>query len=315
MSHPNKILVIGGAGFIGSNLVHRLIQEGHDVRIFARNSLSLMRISDLVEQCDVVIGNFLDDVTLRKAMEGVRTVYHLVTTTFPADTQDSCAYDITSNLLPTIRLLEACSAQGVEDLMYASSGGTVYGEAQSLPIKEDHPRDPTSLYGFSKLTIENFLLFYRRVSPMRIHLLRLSNAYGPHQNPYGVQGIVGVALNSLSKNIPLKVFGDGETLRDYIYIDDIVEALVMMMQRKESSVFNVSSGEGHTVNQVLAEIESLVGKKLQRQHCPIRSGDVLKNVLDNSLIRETCGWSPQYSLKEGIARTWEWFEQRGNSGF
>lgn len=307
MNQKEKVLVLGGAGFIGSALVHELLKEGYAVRVFARSSLSLQRLKDVVEHCEWVYGDFLDDHALRKATEGVDIVYHLITTTFPAHTVESSAYDVTSNLLPTIRLMESCLAHGVKSLIYASSGGTVYGEPEYLPIDENHPRNPVSLYGLSKLSVENYLMFHSRLGRIKVHLLRLSNAYGPGQNPYGIQGLIGVTIKNLLEELPLKIYGDGSTVRDYLYIDDIVSALKFVTKLEESSVMNVSSGQGTSVNEVLDCIEAVGARKMRRIYLPKRVGDVETNILDNKLISSKCGWQPCMPLNEGISLTLNWY--------
>ena len=168
---------------------------------------------------------------------------------------ESSVYDVLSNLLPTIRLLEICAASGVKKVVYASSGGTVYGEPLHIPIDEDHLRMPKSAYGQSKLTIENFLHFYARTTQIDVDILRISNPYGPGQNPFGVQGIIAVAMGCAQAKRPLKLFGRGEAVRDYIFIDDVVMAMIIAAEKPGSFTTNISSGIGYSVIEIVEAVD------------------------------------------------------------
>jgi UDP-glucose 4-epimerase len=298
------VLVIGGAGFIGSNVVRALVARGLRPRVLTRPSRSLGNLRPLLSQIELIHGDFMDDAVLKLALRGVSTVFHLVTTTFPNMVFESSNYDLLSNLLPTIRLLEMAREGGsVRRIVYASSGGTIYGEPQHLPITEEHPLAPKSAYGQSKLTIENYLSFYGRTTPLEIGILRLSNPYGPGQNPLGTQGLIAVAMGCALDNRPLKVFGQGQATRDYIYIDDVVDALLKSCDAPPS-ILNISSGMGHSVLSIIDAIERASGRTILRQAVPDRHGDVAINVLDNQRAKTLLGWAPTMGLQAGIARTW-----------
>lgn len=303
----SKTLVLGGTGFIGSNLVHALVASGNCPRVLTLPNLSISNLAEVLDKVEMVYGDFMDDVTLRQAVAGVDTVFHLISTTFPSMTLQSSVYDVLSNLLPTIRLVESCLASGVKKIVYASSGGTIYGEPLFIPITEDHPLLPKSAYGQSKLTIENYLNFYSRTSPLEINLLRISNPFGPRQNPYGVQGIVAVTMGHAYRNAPLKIYGQGDTVRDYIYIDDVIAAMLLAAATPGSSIVNVSTGEGHSVLEIIQHLEELIGRPIQKEFHPIRAGDVKVNVLSNEKLRKMYGWQPRTPFAEGLAKTWQWF--------
>ena len=300
------VLVLGGAGFIGSNVVRALVARGLRPRVLTRPSRSLGNLRDLLGSIDLIHGDFMDDAVLKQAMRGVATVFHLVTTTFPNMVVESSNYDLLSNLLPTIRLLEMSREGGVRRIVYASSGGTIYGEPQHLPIREDHPLAPKSAYGQSKLTIENYLSFYARTTPIEVSILRLSNPYGPGQNPLGTQGLIAVAMGCALDGRPLKVFGQGQATRDYIYIDDVIAALMASCEAPPA-ILNVSGGKGHSVLSIIDAIEQASGRVIERQAMPDRHGDVSVNVLDNQRARSLLNWAPKVPLQEGIARTWAGF--------
>jgi UDP-glucose 4-epimerase len=303
-------LILGGAGFIGGNLSRALVARGDRPRVFSRPSNTLSNIEDIFNKIDLVYGDFMDDVALRKALEGVDTVYHLISTTFPSMTTESSVYDLLSNLLPTIRLLEICAASGVKKIVYASSGGTVYGEPLQIPIDEDHPRIPKSAYGQSKLTIENFLHFYANTTQMEVNILRISNPYGPGQNPFGIQGIVAVAMGCAQTKRPLKLFGRGETVRDYIFIDDVVRAMILAAEKTGSFTTNISSGIGHSVIEMVEAVERVTGLTIEKQFISPRGGDVMTNILANSRAREIYGWEPETGLTDGLTLTWKWMSKR-----
>lgn len=298
------VLVLGGAGFIGSNLVNALVAQGHRPRVLTRPSRSNANLRHLFDDIDLIHGDFMDDAGLRVALQGVHTVYHLITTTFPSMVIESSNYDLLSNLLPTIRLLELSREAGVRRIVYASSGGTIYGEPQRVPIDESHPLAPKSAYGQSKLTIENYLSFYGRTTPLEVSILRVSNPYGPGQNVYGNQGLVAVAMGCALDERPLRVIGRGDAVRDFIYIDDVVDAMLRATSAPPQ-IINVSSGAGRSVNEVIAAIESASGRTLKRLAVPERAGDVKISVLDNSRARHALDWSPKVEFEAGVARTWK----------
>jgi len=301
----SKYLILGGAGFIGSNLARALVASGERPTLLARPSLSLSNIEDILDHVDIVYKDFMDDSALRQVTQGVDTVFHLISTTFPNTTTESSVYDVLSNLLPTIRLVESCLDNGVKKIIYASSGGTIYGEPQVIPISEDHPLIPQSLYGQSKLTVENYLNFYSRAMGMDVNVLRISNPFGPGQKILGVQGIIAVAMGCAYYNRTLKIYGKGDTIRDYVYIDDVVDAMLRVNNVAGSSIVNISFGAGHSVTDIVQMVEEVSGREIRKEFIPARPGDVKTNILSNRRAYEIYGWHPKTKLKEGLSMTWE----------
>jgi len=297
-------MILGGAGFLGGNLARKLVERGENTRIFTRSSSSIRNIEDILDRIDIVYGDFMDDVALRKAMQGIDTVFHLISTTFPSMTIESSVYDVFSNLIPTIRLVEICLANGVKKIVYASSGGTIYGEPQTIPIPESHPLVPKSAYGQSKLTIENYLNFYARCMDIDVNVLRISNPFGPGQKLLGIQGIIAVAMGCAYYDREIKIYGNGDAIRDYIYIDDVIDALLLAAQKSGSSLVNISSGVGHSVMEIVTEIEYISGKDIKKKYIPERPGDVKTNILSNKLANQLYGWQPKVLFKEGLLKTW-----------
>lgn len=299
-------LILGGAGFIGGNLSRALVKCGISTKIFTRPTASLGRIQDILDGVELIYGDFLDDSVLEEALEGVDTVFHLISTTFPNRKAKSSVYDVLSNLLPTIRLIEMCLEHGVKKIVYASSGGTVYGEPQNDLISETHPLLPKSAYGQSKLTIENYLNFYARTTDIDINILRISNPFGSGQHSWRVQGIVAVAIGCLLNKRALQIYGEGKTIRDYIYIDDVIDAILSIASSPGSSVVNISSGIGYSVLEIVEKIERLTSQVIKKEFIRARPGDVQINVLSNKKAFDLYGWKPRVSIDEGLERTLDW---------
>lgn len=304
----SKVLIIGGAGFIGGNLTISLLKAGYDVRVFTRSSRSVKNISKYLDKIELIFGDFMDDFALKSAVKGVDKVIHLVSTTFPGTKSDSNVYDIYSNLIPTVRLLEICRELSIKNIVYASSGGTIYGEPIYNPIDEDHPLKPKSLYGHSKKIIESYLTFFSENFGINIQILRISNPYGPFQNIYGTQGLIAVAFGSLMENRTFTVFGKGDIVRDYIYIDDVMDAFKSALTSEKSNLVNISSGQGKSILEILDKIQEVTGRKIQIIKKDERKGDVKVNVLSNEHAKKVYGWSPQSCLDLGISNTWDWIK-------
>lgn len=305
----SKTLILGGTGFIGLNLIDQICKSGGKVRVLCRPSYSLGRLDPYRNQIELIVGDFLDDSLLRKCVQGVDKVYHLITTTFPSTTQDSAVYDINTNLVPTIRLIEECLRAKVKRFVYASSGGTIYGEQGLGRISESTSLSPISLYGQTKGAIESYLSFYSRVSPLNVKILRISNPYGPQQKPFGVQGLVATIIQCLLQNKPLTVYGDMKTVRDYIYIEDVVTALVNISDKKGPDVVNISSGKGRSILEVVRMIEKVSKQRVLLQKIPKRVQDVKSNILNPQLAWKNYQWRASTSFEEGIRKTWDWYSK------
>lgn len=299
-----RSLVLGGSGFIGSHLVERLLEGGHEARVYDRGSNPFRETSPEVEYVE---GEFGDRALVREAVEGVDTVFHFISTTLPKTSNDDPVYDVRTNLVDTVRLLECCVEAGARKVVFSSSGGTVYGPPRSAPITEEHPTDPITSYGIVKLAIEKYLNLFHLQHGLDYAALRISNPYGPGQNPSGQQGAVTVFLNRIRTGEPITVWGDGSVVRDYLYISDLARALALAAEAQtESKVFNIGSGRGVSVNELLEVMAAVVGESLDVEYLPARSLDVPLSVLDVSRAREELGWSAGTDLAEGVARTWEW---------
>lgn len=306
MLGKERILVLGGAGFIGSHVTHRLVEQGAKVRVFSRPGHTIQNLSDVIDDVELVFGNFSDEGQLKSALRGVQRVVHLVSTTFPATTIDTGIFDIESNICPTLRLLQECVKEDVQKLVYLSSGGTVYGEPKTNPITEDHPLEPKSLYGQSKKLIESYIDFFVRTQSLNATVLRVSNAFGPRQNPYGAQGLIGVAMACAMENRPVNILGDGSAQRDYIFVTNIVDGIMAALFSESAATVNLSSGQGRSVTEILDTVEHVSGRTLQRHFDADRDSDVKQNILSNDKAFQTLGWKPQTDFEEGMKQTWQW---------
>jgi UDP-glucose 4-epimerase len=299
-----KSLVVGGSGFIGTHLVGRLIVDGHMVRLYDRNPSRFLAVPWEVEYVEGELGNH---GLIREAVKGMEVVYHLVSTTLPKTSNDDPIYDVRSNLVDTLGMLETCVEAGVRKVIFASSGGTVYGPPETTPIAEDHPTNPISSYGITKLTVEKYLNLFRHLHGLDYAALRISNPYGPYQNPAGQQGAIGVFLQRIYTGQPITIWGDGEVVRDYLYVSDLVDALVLAAGTEtRDRVLNIGSGRGVSLNQLVELMTLVVGEKPTVEYQPARSLDVPVSVLGIERAREELGWEPRVELSDGIARAWDW---------
>ncbi len=299
-----RCIVVGGNGFIGGHLVWRLFEEDHEVRIYDRGPARFRPAPREAEYVEGDLGNY---GLLREAIDGMEVVYHLVSTTLPKTSNDDPVYDVRSNLVDTVQLLEACVDAGVRKVIFASSGGTVYGPPKSMPITEDHPTDPISSYGITKLAVEKYLHLFHHLHGLDYAALRISNPYGPYQNPEGQQGAISVFLSRIRANRPITIWGDGSVVRDYLYVSDLVEALLLSAAVETSDkVLNIGSGAGASLNELIDVMSGVVGEEPTVEYLPARRLDVPVSVLDIGRASEELRWRPEIGLSEGVARTWDW---------
>ncbi|MBX3137257.1 NAD-dependent epimerase/dehydratase family protein [Candidatus Obscuribacterales bacterium] len=302
-----KALVIGGNGFIGTALVDQLIGRGIKVRVFDRYP---SRYKEPVDGVEYLIGDFANHGEVSQAVQGIDWVFHLAYTTLPETSNEDPVYDVRSNVIDTIQLLQECCNAGVDKFVFVSSGGTIYGVPQHVPIKEEHPTEPICSYGITKLTIEKYLHLFHHTKKLEYSVARIANPYGERQNPNSKQGAVGVFLGCIARKQPITVFGDGEIVRDFIYIYDAADALIAcadyVASEKGPRVFNIGSGVGYSLNQIVDTIRNVVDVEVKVNHTPARQVDVKSNVLDIELARKLLKWEPKVDLETGIKRAWDW---------
>jgi UDP-glucose 4-epimerase len=299
-------LVLGGAGFIGSHLTEALAHSGRQVKVFERPHVDRLALLPR-KGVEVFTGDLLNPQALIPALRGTDTVFHLVSTTLPKTSNDNPAYDVESNVVGGLRLLALCREHGVRKVVFVSSGGTVYGIPKAVPIAEDHPTDPICSYGIHKLALEKYLQLAHRLHGLEYCILRPANLYGPGQRLDTAQGAVAVFLDRALRGQPIEIWGDGSVVRDYVYIADAVQALLKAATYDgEPRIFNIGSGSGTSLDQLVAEIQKLLGRPVEVRYAPTRSLDVPANVLDPALARRHLQWSASTPLGEGLRRTYEW---------
>ena len=302
-----KCLVLGGGGFIGKHLCEGLLARGYQVRVLDRPRLDLDDAKFLTSRVEWLEGDFTNVVDVAAALEGCRWVFHLVSTTLPKNSNDNPLYDLESNVASTLRLLDLIrNSDNTRKIIFVSSGGTVYGVPRQTPIPENHPTEPLCAYGIGKLAIEKYLELYRVLHGLDYAVIRLSNPYGEYQRTHGAQGVIPIFIHKALHNEPIEIWGDGSVVRDYVYIGDVVEALVSVMNYDgPERVINIGSGVGTSLNELVQILQSVIGETIACRYVAGRGFDVSASVLDISRARTVLGWNPRVSLQEGIKRVLE----------
>jgi UDP-glucose 4-epimerase len=305
--------VLGGKGFIGSHVVEALLLHGYKVRVLGKQGSPLIdpKFIGEVDWCD---GDFTNQYDVEKAVEGCDFCFHLVSTTLPKSSNDDPVYDLDSNVISTIRFLEAASKSGLKKVIFISSGGTVYGIPKYIPIDEEHPTNPICSYGISKLAVEKYLALYRTLRGLDYTILRLSNPFGERQRISAGQGAIAVFLGKALRGETIEIWGDGTVTRDYIYISDVIDAMLSAIDYKgDYRLFNIGSGRPATLLDVLSNIEGVLGLKVKKNFIKGRSFDVPVNVLKIDVACRELGWSPKISMQEGILKMVGWLEKSGDA--
>lgn len=299
-----KVLVIGGTGFIGSHVANLLLLNNYSVKVVSRNTKHKNINSKDIEYITADINNKSE---VNKFTSDIQYVFHIASTTNPQSSSDDLNFDIQTNLCSTINILEACVKNNILKFIYFSSGGTVYGVPEILPVKEKANCLPISSYGIVKLTVEHYINYFHHKHGLSYNILRLSNPYGPGQSPLGTQGLIGIFLYKIQKNIDINIFGDGHIIRDYIYIDDVAELCIKVLQsNQENHIINVGSGIGTTINDVVNEIINITNQSPNILYTEHRNFDVPKIYLDITKAKQIFDWEPSTTLSNGIKKTLTW---------
>jgi UDP-glucose 4-epimerase len=298
-----RVLVTGGAGFIGSHVVDRLIRDGHGVAVV--DNLSAGR-RDHVHPAATLHVCDIRSARLSGAFAAARpqVVVHVAAQAAVARSVADPVFDASVNVLGTAALLEACRRTGVGRVVYTSTGGAAYGDTETLPTPEDHPTRATSPYGVSKVTAERYLDVWSGLTGGLAVALRLANVYGPRQNPHGEAGVIAIFAHRLLRGEPCVVYGDGEQTRDYVYVEDVADAVARALTRPEASgPVNVGTGMETTVNELYRRLARAAGVGRAAEHGPARPGEQRRSVLDPSRAKALLGWTPATALDDGLATT------------
>ena len=310
-----KILIFGGGGFIGSTIADRLLSEGHALRIFERPRVPPYRAFMPHESAEWIGGDFSSADHVGDVMAGVDAVIHLVSTTLPKGSNDDPVYDVQSNVVSTLQMLNAMVRAKVSRIFFISSGGTVYGTPKYLPIDEEHSTDPLASYGITKLMIEKYLRFYQHLHGIHPVILRVANPYGERQRIETAQGAVGVFAHRALRGQSIEIWGDGSVTRDYIHVQDVADAFAQaLVYEGDRTCFNISAGVGASLNELVVMLGEVLGQSLDVRYLPGRPFDVKVNVLSNALAHQELGWVPRIGMREGLERTVKWMRQRLATG-
>lgn len=302
------IVVTGGAGFIGSHLVDRLVELGHRVAIVDDLSAGkLQRVNKAARFHHVSItDDALDEVFQR---ERPQVVYHLAAQASVSVSVQKPIHDANVNVLGTLRLADCARRYGVEKFIFASTGGAIYGEPKHLPCTENDPVAPLSPYGMSKYCAEQYLELYRRLHDLRYTILRYGNVYGPRQDPHGEAGVVAIFAQLMLNGKQPTIFGDGNQERDFVYVGDVVEANIRALEAGDNRAYNIGSGKPVSVNRIFQLLKDIVQYTWRPAYAAPRPGDVYRIYLDPSRAKQELGWEATTPLEEGLRQTVEHLAQ------
>ena len=297
-------LVVGGNGFIGSHVVDALAARGHRVAAFDRfGARPPVYTAPGVE---AVPGDFLNVADVRAAVRGADVVLHFLSTTDPMTAEGDPTLDVRTNLLSSIELFRVCADAGVGALHFASTGGAIYGDQPQRTFREDDPTLPVSPYAIGKVAIEGYLRYFGRTTELHSTAYRISNPYGPRQNPRKRQGVIPIFLRAVAEGRPLTVFGDGSMVRDYVYVADVAEMVAdAVTGGPTQDVYNVGSGQGTTVNELLEVVSEVTGERPRVEHVAAPPTFVDHVTLDTTRFTSEFGARELTPLRDGIARTWD----------
>jgi UDP-glucose 4-epimerase len=300
-----RILVLGGSGFLGSHIVDKFLAEKHDVSVY---DLYPERFRRSPAGIKFYTGDFGNVGALSELIAtGFDAVIHCVSTTTPKSSNESPEFDIQSNVIGTLYLLDICVKHNVGKLVFLSSGGTIYGDIGDVAmVDETHAVRPMCSYGVSKLTIDHYLDVYRHLRGLEYVALRLANPFGERQSPLRALGALTVFLHRTLKHQSVEIWGDGNVTRDFIYVGDVANAVYLATVNQVSGIFNVGSGTGLTLHDIIENIRIAAGREPEICWLPPRSFDVPRIVLNAKKLTTATGWQHTTSLQEGISLTQDW---------
>jgi UDP-glucose 4-epimerase len=304
-----KVLVTGGAGFIGSHVVDRLVQEGHDVTVV--DNLSSGKRKNVPRAAQFYKLD-VESTKLERVFRNERPsiVMHLAAQMNVRKSVEDPLFDAQVNVVGTLNVLEQATKHGARKVIFSSSGGAIYGEQNEFPATESHVTQPLSPYGISKLCGEHYLSYYARMSGIQVVSLRYANVYGPRQDPEGEAGVVAIFIQKLLNHEQPVIYGNGRQTRDFVYVEDVVEANLIAMGQDAQGVFNVGTGMETSVNELFQMVVELTKSTSKEVHGPAKKGEQARSVINAAKLRLELGWEPKVDLREGLRRTVSYFRER-----
>lgn len=304
MHKQDPVLIIGG-GFIGTALASRFVREGIAVQMLARH-----KPLNPPEGVEIIEGDQSDGHIIQKLLATNKTIIHTACATTPGSSARHPSMEAELNIFPALRFLEHCQLSPPSQIIYISSGGTLYGNAGLAPVTEDCPPAPISYHGCGKLAVEAAMLAFGIASECTISILRPSNIYGPGQNLRAGFGVVRTLLECARNRQAMEIWGDGGSVRDYLFIDDLVDACwKIFLLCASSNIYNVGSSQGVSLMTLIELTQNIIGEHLEITRRPGRRSDVEAIVLDATRLKQATGWRPEYDIVSGLSRTWEWLKR------
>ncbi len=304
-----KVIVTGGAGFIGSHIVDILIENNYKVAVI--DNLSSGKPGNVNKKAELYKADIKSrETTLILRKEKPDYIIHEAAQISVSASVRDPLFDAETNITGSLNLLEFARLNGVKKFIFASSGGTVYGEPDKFPVTEKFPLQACSPYGISKMAVEYYIRFYSREYKLNYTALRYSNVYGPRQDPHGEAGVVAIFSRSLLSGKAPVINGDGKYVRDYVYCKDVARANLLALESRYRGSLNIGTGRGVDVNELYKVIAETAGFKGKAAHGPARPGDIRKNILGAAEAKKALKWEPETCLEEGIKETLEYFKKQ-----
>ncbi|MCH7624030.1 MAG: NAD-dependent epimerase/dehydratase family protein [Nitrospinae bacterium] len=306
-----NILVTGGAGFIGSHIVDAYLNLGH--RVIILDNLSSGKKENIASG-GVFYEMDLLDPRVEKLIkdEHIEIINHHAAQISVTHSVAHPGEDANTNILGSIKLLEAAKSCGVKQFIFASTGGAIYGLQDVFPADESHACRPESPYAISKFSVENYLHYYRKTYGLNTTILRYSNVYGPRQDPHGEAGVVAIFCQKLLSKSQAIIYGDGEQTRDFVSVQDVAQANVLAITHSLAGIYNIGTGKETTVNELFHHIAQMAGNNVSAQHAPARKGELQRSVIDPGRFQKSTDWKPGMPIKEGLGKTYEFFSRQTN---
>lgn len=301
-----RILVTGGAGFIGSHIVDALIKKGHRVSVV--DNLSTGKQENINKEAKFYnIDICAPELNHVFREENPEAVFHLAAQINVRKSVEDPLFDSKNNILGSLNVLENSKKAKVSKIIFTSTGGAIYGDTKEIPTTEGYTPQPMSPYGIAKFSVEKYLSYYNKVFNIPYVVLRLANVYGPRQDASGEAGVVAIFCNQLLEGKQPIINGDGEQTRDYVFVEDVVKAHLLALDNDKTGIFNVGRSEETSVNQIFNHLKKIGQFDLEAQHGPIKPGEQKRSCLDYSKIKQEFGWEPKTDLKQGLEKTLQWF--------